>query len=137
GTITLTGSDRGALERIRPVLNHTAALIAAAVLLASVNEEVAATRRRTLDVRREERRVLHSELHDSLAPALAGIGFGLTAVDRMLAKDDPRWQAALRELRHETAASMEDVRRLARTLLPTALDQGDLEGALNELGVAM
>ena len=137
GRLTLTSDDRRALERIAPVLSQTAGLIAAVVHLAAVNEEATATRQRTLDVRREERRVLHGELHDSLAPALAGIGFGLAAADTLLIRDDHRWLAALRELREDTSASMETVRRLARALLPTALDQGDLEGALTELGNAV
>lgn len=134
GQLTLTSPDRRTLERIEPVLSQTAGLIAAVVHLATVNEGATATRRRILDVRREERRVLHGELHDSLAPSLAGIGFGLAAADALLHRNDPRWLSALRELRADTAASMETVRRLARTLLPTALDQGDLEGALIELG---
>lgn len=137
GFITLTSDDGGALERIEPVLSQTAGLIASVVHLAVVNEEATATRRRILDVRREERRVLHGELHDSLAPALAGIGFGLAAAGTLLVRDDDRWLATLRELREDTSASMETVRRLARALLPTALDQGDLEGALTELGQAV
>lgn len=137
GSITVSSDDLRGLERIRPVLDQTTGLIAAAVLLAAVNEDVAATRGRTLDVRREERRLLHGELHDSVAPALAGIAFGLAAAQTLLAQNDPRWLLALRDLRDETATILDSVRRLARALLPTALDQGDLEGALTELGAAV
>lgn len=137
GSITLTAEDADDLERvIRPVLSQTAGLIAVAVHLASVNEEVAATRRRTLDLRREERRRLHAELHDEVAPALAGIGFGMAGADVLLEREDSAARAALGRLRDEVSATTETVRALARALLPTALDQGDLAGALAELADA-
>ncbi|MDR5698578.1 sensor histidine kinase [Agromyces aerolatus] len=134
GTIELTSDDETVLEhRVRPVLEDLAGLIAVAVLLASVNQEVAATRRRTLGVRREERRMLHRELHDELAPALAGIGFGMAAASRLIETGDPAAEASIAELREQVAVRTEDVRRLARTMLPAALDAGDLDGALREL----
>ncbi|MGV9768615.1 hypothetical protein ACWDR7_03900 [Microbacterium sp. NPDC003461] len=138
GTVTLSGPERHSLhDDVLPVLRQTAGLIAVAVQLAVVNEEVAATRRRTLDVRREERRILHRELEGALAPALAGVGVRLSAADALLARGDERWREELRALRADTATLTEDVRRLSRTLLPTALDQGDLEGALDELATAL
>ena len=124
-------------EAIAPAIQQTTGLVAAAVQLSVVNEEVRAIRARTLEVRREERRLLHRELHDSLAPSLAGIAFGLSAADTLLTAGDPRWPQSLRELRAETAACTEDVRRLARALLPTALDQGDLDAALAELAATV
>lgn len=138
GDVTLSGAERHSLQDdVLPVLRQTAGLIAVAVQLALVNEEVAATRRRTLDVRREERRILHGELQGSLAPALAGIGMRLAAADALLTRGDERWRGELQALRADTAILTEDVRRLSRTLLPTALDQGDLEGALGELAAAL
>lgn len=134
GTLTVTGGTAFSLDtEVRPVLQQTAGLIAVAVALATVNDDVAATRRRTLDVRREERRVLHDELHDRLAPALAGISFGMSAAAGLVAAVDARAADVLAELREHVGDCTEDVRQLARTLLPTALDQGDLEGALAEL----
>lgn len=134
GTIALTSPSREVLDRtVRPVLDQTVGLIAVAVQLAMVNEDVAATRARTLDVRREERRLLHAELHDRLAPSLAGIGFGMAAADALIAAHEARAGSAIAELRDQVAASTEEVRMLARAFLPTALDQGDLEGALAEL----
>lgn len=138
GTITLTSPSHRTLHTaVQPVLTQTAGLIAVAVQLATVNEEVAATRSRTLDVRREERRMLHGELHDQLAPSLAGIGFGMAAADALITSGDARTAIAIADLRDQTAACTEDVRQLARTLIPTALDQGDLEGALDELATTV
>lgn len=136
GTVTLTG-DPSALDGVRPVLVRTAGLITAAALLADVNEEVAATRSRIDDVRREQRRLLRDELHDGLAPALAGLGFGIAAAGTRLAAGDPGADAAIARVHDDATVLAQDVRRLARTLVPTALDQGDLEGALRELAEAV
>jgi len=134
GEIELTGDDEAVLRRtVAPVLAEIAPLIAVTVLLAAVNEEVSATRRRTLGIRREERRILHRELHDDLAPSLAGIGFGIAAARRLVGARSDEGPGAVAELRLQVAARADDVRRLARTLLPTALDAGDLDAALREL----
>lgn len=134
GEIELSGDNPAVLRNaVRPVLDEIAGLIAVAVLLADINHEVAETRRRMLGVRQEERRMLHRELHDELAPALAGIGFGMAAAERLISAGSPEAQAAIVELRRQLAERAEDVRQLARTLLPTALDEGDLDGALREL----
>ncbi|WP_460772729.1 histidine kinase [Microbacterium sp. GXF7504] len=132
GTITVAVDDPEEWHELRPVLERTRGLIATAVQLAAVNDEVRAVRARTVEVRQEERRMLHAELHDSLAPSLAGIGFGLSAADTLIA-DGGDWRESVRSLREGTATCTADVRRLARALLPTALDQGDLEAALTEL----
>lgn len=77
--------------------------------------------------------MLHRELHDELAPALAGIGFGMAAAGRLIEGGDPAAADAVADLRAEVSVRTEDVRRLARTMLPAALDAGDLDGALHEL----
>lgn len=136
GQLTLSGGADGRWRRtVEPVLSDISRLIAVAAMLASVNEELAATRRRTLDVRTEERRLVHRHLQDSLGPTLAGLGFALTAATRHL--DTVHGPVAIAELRDEVAVSTREVRRLARLLLPTALDQGDLEGALRDLAQAL
>lgn len=133
GELELTHDDAELLrEWVVPVVDEVAALIGVAVLLAAVNADVAETRRRTLGVRREERRMLSRELLDGLAPALAGIGFGIAAAGHRLAQGAPI-RDDLGALRSEVSAGAEDVRRLARALLPTALDAGDLEAALTSL----
>lgn len=134
GRIELTGDDDTRLQTtVAPVLQQVATLIGVAVLLADVNQEVAATRQRTLGIRREERRMLHRELHEELAPSLAGISFALTAAQRLVASGEPAATTAIGELRCQVADRVEGVRQLARTLLPAALDAGDLDGALAEV----
>ncbi|MBM7503801.1 hypothetical protein ACFPER_09970 [Agromyces aurantiacus] len=134
GHVEATGPDGAALRRsVAPALEEISGLIAVAVLLADRNDEVAETRRRVLGVRQEERRLLHRELADELAPAIAGLGYGIAAARRLVRTAPPAAADAVAVLRVDVAARAEDVRRLARTLLPTALDEGDLDGALREL----
>lgn len=134
GSVELTSDDHRALDEVvRPVMEEISGLVAAAVLLAGINREVASTRRRTLGVRSEERRMLHGQLHDDLAPSLAGIAFGMTAAERLATADPTGARAAVAALRPDVAACADKVRQLARTLLPAALDAGDLDAALIEL----
>lgn len=134
GQIELSSDDPAALHgTVAPVFDEISGLIAVAVLLAGINQEVATTRRRTLGVRRQERRLLHHQLHDELAPALAGLVFGLTAAQRLVLAGAPNAPQAVAGLRHEVAERAEEVRRIARTLLPASLDAGDLDDALREL----
>ncbi|HEX6953537.1 MAG TPA: histidine kinase [Agromyces sp.] len=118
---------------VRPALEEVAGLIAVAVLLADLNHDVAETRRRMLGVRHEERQLLHRELHDELAPSIAGLGFGIAAARRLVRAGSPGAVDAVAALRADVAERAEEVRRLARALLPTALDEGDLDAALREL----
>ncbi|GAA1930787.1 hypothetical protein GCM10009775_23550 [Microbacterium aoyamense] len=133
GRVALFGAPGAGVAPVVVVIEQTAGLLAAVVLLVVVNEESAATRTRSLVVRREERRLLQLELHDHLTPRLAAIGEGMLAADGLLARGDATAAEEIDVLRQATAACTEDVRRLARTLLPTALDQGDLDAALTEL----
>lgn len=134
GTVELTSDSEQILRySVAPVLGQVAPLLAVALLLTQANQELTVVRRRTLGVRREERRMMRRELHDELAPALAGIGFGMAAAKRLLERDSPKSVAAVAGVRADVAARAEDVRRLARSLLPAALDAGDVSGALREL----
>ncbi len=144
GRILCTADDRAVLTNIvEPMLEQISGFVAISVQLALAGRDLAALRDRTRGVRREERRVLHRELHDELAPALAGIGFALAGARRMLAIEtaahatqaarESRASAAIAEVQEELAETAERTRRLARALLPAALDAGDLEGALHEL----
>ncbi|GAB2551306.1 histidine kinase [Leucobacter ruminantium] len=133
-TVVCTADDPALLSNlVEPMLEKTAGLVAVAVQLAQANQDLAALRERTRGVSREERRMLHRELHDELAPALAGIGFAMAGTRRLIASRAPGASDSLEELRVELAETTESVRRLARALLPAALDAGDLDGALREL----
>ena len=78
-----------------------------------------------------ERRRLARELHDETGQALTSILLGLRAVEETANAEEMRAAAgALREL---VVATLQDVRRLAVQLRPTALDDFGLAAALQRL----
>ena len=112
-------------------------LVAVTLEVAQVNAALDRARSRLVEVRHEERRLLRRELHDGLGPTLAGIGLGLTAVEQM--GDDQRAERSelIGQLRGELVRRTEDVRTMARAMLPPALDDGDLVGAVDTLARRM
>ena len=88
--------------------------------------------RRAVQAQEVERRRLARELHDETGQALTSILLGLAAVERSeSAEAADAAAAALRELVVET---LQNVRRLAVELRPSALDDFGLEPALRRLG---
>jgi signal transduction histidine kinase len=90
------------------------------------------SRERLVSAREEERRRLRRDLHDGLAPALAGVALELQAV-RRLARTDPEAaeDLALR-VADEVKGAVKDIRNLVEDLRPAALDQLGLVSALRE-----
>jgi signal transduction histidine kinase len=85
-------------------------------------------------VRVEERRLLRRELHDRLGPTLVGVGLTVRGARNLL--DSGRTGEAaemLDQLRGELDRSAEDVRTLARALLPPSLERHGLGVAVTEL----
>jgi signal transduction histidine kinase len=78
-----------------------------------------------------ERRRLARELHDETGQALTSILLGLRAVDE--AASSPGTKKAVSDLRELVVATLQDVRRLAVQLRPTALDDFGLVAALERL----
>ncbi|WP_205812756.1 hypothetical protein, partial [Microbacterium sp. K41] len=75
-----------------------------------------------------ERRFARAEIEAGLEPVLARVRRALRALP-----DSPRPDLVLRDASAALQAATTEVRDLARTLLPGALDAGDLTGALSEL----
>ena len=87
--------------------------------------------------RAEERRRLRRDFHDGLGPALTGVSLGLrTAVRQLERSPDAASLAVPRELldriADEVDALIGEVKRIARDLRPTALDQFGLVIAVSE-----
>ncbi len=124
-------------QRIDPrthrLVEQMGSVLAVALELAHVNDQLAQTSGRLLEVRHEERRLLRRDLHDGMGPALAGVGLGLAAAQRRLTHDPAGTAALLAELEAEIERRTDDVRLLARALLPAQLDDGDLPRALGVL----
>ena len=121
------------LRRTVDALADLAPFVAVAVRLDRLRSDVERGRDRLVQVRQEERRLLRRELHDGLGPALAGVGLGLGAVANLIADRPEEARTLVEVLRTEIEARTDDLRTLARTAVPAALDEGRLGAALTDL----
>ncbi|GGY97962.1 sensor histidine kinase [Streptomyces poonensis] len=120
-------------RRARAGLEEVAQVVATAVYLAAVSGELRESRGRLAAARDDERRALRRELHDQIGPALAGIGLGLAAARNLLRDGPDAAGTLLARLRTEVEACAEDVRVLARGLVPPVLAELGLGQAVKEL----
>lgn len=102
--------------------------------LATVKAQLNTARVRLIKARQEERRALRRDLHDGIGAALAGVSLGVAAAERSLDDDIDGARELLGELQEVLAYLIQDVRLHSRSLLPAALENGDLCGALEALG---
>jgi signal transduction histidine kinase len=87
--------------------------------------------RRVVEAQELERRRLARELHDETGQALTSILLRLKALEERTGDEASR--AATQELRSLVVSTLQDVRRLAVELRPTALDDFGLVAALERL----
>jgi two-component system, NarL family, sensor histidine kinase DevS len=103
-----------------------------AALAVDLSERIAQdSLRRVVETQELERRRLARELHDETGQALASILLGLKALDERT--DDAAARTSIEELRELVVATLQDVRRLAVELRPSALDDFGLVAALERL----
>ncbi|MFP5488996.1 MAG: sensor histidine kinase, partial [Acidimicrobiia bacterium] len=134
GGLTVTPRPGERLDqRTRRALDSLLPTLAVTAVLAVKVDELAESRARLMSARDEERRAMRRELHDGFGPALAGIGYGLSAARNLLVTDPGAADQLLERLTHELDARVEDVRTLARELVPPALLELGLVAALDEL----
>ncbi|MCB5168314.1 histidine kinase [Streptomyces bambusae] len=120
-------------RRTRSALAEVAPLVATTVQLAATTRALRESRGRLAAVRDDERRALRRELHDEIGPSLAGIGLGLAAARNLLPEGAVAADGLLGRLRVEVDARVEEVRVLARGLVPPVLAELGLVPALREL----
>jgi two-component system, NarL family, sensor histidine kinase DevS len=105
---------------------------ARAALAVDLSERIAQDSfRRVVEAQELERRRLARELHDETGQALTSILLGLKTLEEQLA--DTASRAAAEELRELVVSTLQDVRRLAVELRPSALDDFGLVAALERL----
>jgi signal transduction histidine kinase len=126
----LDARTRAALDQVLPV-------VAAGLALAAGARDLERARDAATSARLRERRVVRRELHDGLGPWLSGVRLGLQGAVNLLDAGTPAGTAAAREalraLGDEAERRVEDVRDLARSLLPPVLDEQGLGPALDDL----
>ncbi len=120
-------------RRVVRVLDHVSGVLAITVRLAEINRDILDAGERAREVGAEERRMVARELDEGLGPALARNAERLDRVPQLVVAGSPAAGAELAGIREELAERTSEVRDLARTLLPGALDTGDVDTALREL----
>jgi signal transduction histidine kinase len=118
------------------VLDSIARQAGAAVHAVQLMADLQQSRQQLVAAREEERRRLRRDLHDGLGPQLASQALTIDAIDRLLARDPQRARALLQELKSQSQAAVQDIRRLVYELRPPTLDEYGLAGALREGAVA-
>lgn len=120
-------------RRTLTVLGDVAGLVATVVRLAEAYLILDAARSALVARRADERRAIRRELHDGLGPALAGIGFGLAAVENLAVLHPERARALLAELAGDLHRRARDVRSLAGEVAGPQFDADELPDALGRL----
>jgi signal transduction histidine kinase len=138
GELAVTASPGERLDaRSRAALDQVAPVVAAGLVLATGARDLERARDATTSARLRERRVVRRELHDGLGPWLSGVRLGLQGALNLLDRGGPgdvaAARAALAALHDEAGRRVEDVRDLARSLLPPVLDEHGLGPALTDL----
>lgn len=101
---------------------------------ATLVSDIALSRGRIVVAREEERRRLRADLHDGVAPALAGTALQLESLARRLDKaGQTELSGRALELRDGLRAGVGELRALVHGLRPPVLDQRGLAGALRQL----
>ena len=130
-TVGMRSGERELDEQDTRVLEGFARQVAIAAHGVQVTRELRRSREQVVLAREEERRRIHRDLHDGLGPALAGISLGLETAGRVVSRDGDSAAALLEELRAETTACVDDVRRIVSDLRPPVLDELGLLAALH------
>lgn len=112
------------------VIRLLSAPLAVALHATSLAAELARAREALVTAREEERRRLRRDLHDGLGPALTGVVLKADAARRLAGPEPNQVRTLLAELRLQTTAAIDDIRRLVNELRPPALDGLGLVDAL-------
>jgi signal transduction histidine kinase len=100
--------------------------------LAARLEEVRGSRARIVEAGQNERRRLERNLHDGAQQRLVALSLQLSLLEGRLA-GDPEAQAGVDEARREIAASLAELRDLARGLHPAVVSDHGLDIALEQV----
>jgi signal transduction histidine kinase len=134
GHVVVSGRHGELLDRVTlESLDDLTPVVATVVQLVARTRELTESRARIARARDEERRVLRRELHDGFGPGLAGVALGLRAAGNLLATDPSAAGPLVRQMADEIDQRVEEVRTLARGLLPPVLDELGLIPAIVEL----
>jgi signal transduction histidine kinase len=90
------------------------------------------SRQRLVEAREEERSRLRRDLHDDLAPTLAGLAFSAGTLQSLVGRDPARARSLAHELEVSIRDTVGEIRRLVYDLRPPTLDDLGLLAAIHE-----
>ena len=114
----------------RRVLETIAGQLGVSVRSLELTAELQRLQQRLVITREEERRRLQRDLHDGLGPTLAAQTLVVNSARQLIASDPAKADALLAKLEDTLCTTLEGVRRLVYSLMPSDLDQLGLQGAL-------
>ncbi|MBO9597155.1 MAG: sensor histidine kinase [Cohnella sp.] len=127
---TFTAEDNLFLE---VMLRHAGPLVNNADMLQGMRkltEDLQESREKLVLAREEERRRIRNNLHDDLAPKLAGLALKAATARKYVDKDPTHAITMLDTLSQTIRSSIQDIRALVNNLRPPALDELGLIGAV-------
>jgi signal transduction histidine kinase len=100
--------------------------------LRRLTADLQCSRERLVLAREEERRRLRRDLHDDLAPTLAGLALTASTIGDLIPADPAKALALTTGLNQSIRAAVGDIRRLVYDLRPPTLDELGLVAAIRE-----
>jgi len=100
--------------------------------LHSLTIDLQASRERLVLAREEERRRLRRDLHDDLAPTLAGLALTASTVTELIPNDPAKASVLANDLNQSIRGAVGNIRRLVYDLRPPTLDELGLVAAIRE-----
>lgn len=131
GVLDLAARQRSRAERRR--LERVAEQASVAVHSVLATREARRSRQLVVAAREEERRRLRWDLHDGVAPLLAGLALQAETARDLVDTDPGTTRVILDRLVPNLTAAVGDVRAIVHELRPPALDELGLAGAVREL----
>ncbi len=119
-------------DRDRTIIARICAQAAPALHGAGLVNELVEARARVVIAREDERRRLRRDLHDDLAPTIAGLGLSASVVETLARAGDDRAGNAATDLAARLQGTSRQVREIAYNLRPPVLDDRGLIAAIEE-----
>ncbi len=129
---TLTPADLRLLDDLTHQVGIAVHTVRLTDNLRALTGDLQRSREQLVLAREEERRRLRRDLHDDLAPTLAGLAFTASTARDLVATDPSAATALLDDLHAGIRAGVGEIRRLVYDLRPPALDEFGLVAAVRE-----
>jgi signal transduction histidine kinase len=126
------GGEQPFRREERRLLEDIARQAGVALHVVRLNADLQRSRERLVVAREEERRRIRRDLHDGLGPALASQTLKIGSARALFKRDPEAAEALLRQIERDSAAALEDIRRLVYNLRPPALDELGLLRAIQQ-----